>query len=33
MKPGEEERILKQVIQTAPGKNIRMLSLGTVIDV
>jgi len=33
MKPGEEERILKQVIQTAPDKNIRMLSLGTVIDV
>lgn len=33
MKPGEEERILKQVIQAAPDKNIRMLSLGTVIDV
>ena len=33
MKPGEEERILKQVIQMAPDKNIRMLSLGTVIDV
>ncbi len=33
MKPGEEERILKQVIQAAPDKDIRMLSLGTVIDV
>jgi hypothetical protein len=33
MKPGEEERILQQVIRAAPGKNIRMLSLGTVIDV
>lgn len=33
MKPGEEERILKQVIRAAPHKNIRMLSLGTVIDV
>jgi len=33
MKPGEEERIMKQVIQAAPDKNIRMLSLGTVIDV
>ena len=33
MKPGEEERILQQVIRAAPNKNIRMLSLGTVIDV
>jgi ribonuclease BN (tRNA processing enzyme) len=33
MKPGEEERILQQVIRAAPDKNIRMLSLGTVIDV
>jgi cAMP phosphodiesterase len=33
MKPGEEERILQQVIRAAPEKNIRMLSLGTVIDV
>jgi len=33
MKPGEEERILKQVIRAAPDKDIRMLSLGTVIDV
>ena len=33
MKPGEEDRILSQVIEAAPGKNIRMLSRGTVIDV
>ena len=33
MKPGEEERILRQVISAAPGKNIRMLARGTVIDV
>ena len=33
MKPGEEERILRQVIEAAPGKNIRMLARGTVIDV
>jgi cAMP phosphodiesterase len=33
MKPGEEARILRQVVQAAPDKNIRMLSLGTVIDV
>lgn len=33
MKPGEEERILRQVIKAAPGKNIRMLARGTVIDV
>ena len=33
MKPGQEDQILKQVIQGAPDKNIRMLSRGTVIDV
>ena len=33
MKPGQEERILRQVINAAPGKNIRMLARGTVIDV
>ena len=33
MKPGLEERILKQVIQAAPDKNIRMLSRGTVLTV
>ena len=33
MKPGQEERILKQVIQAAPDKNIRMLSRGTVLTV
>ena len=33
MKPGEEARILRQVIKAAPGKNIRMLSRGAVIDV
>lgn len=33
MKPGEEERILRQVIQTAPQRQIRMLARGTVIDV
>jgi cAMP phosphodiesterase len=33
MKPGEEDRILRQVIKAAPGKNIRMLSLGTVLTV
>lgn len=33
MKPGEEERILAQVIAAAPDKNIRMLSRGTVIIV
>ena len=33
MKPGEEEKILRQVLQAAPDKNIRMLSRGTVIDV
>jgi len=33
MKPGEEERILRQVIKAAPGKNIRMLARGTVIVV
>jgi cAMP phosphodiesterase len=33
MKPGEEDRILRQVIKAAPEKNIRMLTRGTVIDV
>jgi cAMP phosphodiesterase len=33
MKPGQEETILRQVINAAPGKNIRMLARGTVIDV
>lgn len=32
MKPGEEDRIFKQVLSAAPDKNIRMLSRGTVID-
>ena len=33
MKPGEERRIYEQVLEAAPGKNIRMLSAGTVLDV
>ena len=33
MKPGEEARILKQVIKGAPDKNIQMLSRGTVLNV
>ena len=33
MKPGEEKRILSQVIAASPNKNIRMLSRGTVITV
>ena len=33
MKPGQEETILEQVIRAAPGKNIRMLSRGTVLTV
>ena len=33
MKPGEEERIYEQVMRAAPDKNIRMLSLGTVLTV
>ncbi|MEX2496410.1 MAG: 3',5'-cyclic-nucleotide phosphodiesterase [Woeseia sp.] len=33
MKPGEEDRIFRQVIAAAPDKNIRMLSRGTVITV
>lgn len=33
MKPGAEEQILRQVIEAAPGRNIRMLARGTVIDV
>jgi len=33
MKPGEEDRILSQVMEAAPDKRIRMLSRGTVITV
>ncbi|HEY5643074.1 MAG TPA: 3',5'-cyclic-nucleotide phosphodiesterase [Woeseiaceae bacterium] len=33
MKPGEEDRIFRQVIEAAPGRNIRMLSRGTVLTV
>jgi ribonuclease BN (tRNA processing enzyme) len=33
MKPGEENRILAQVSAAAPGKNIQMLSRGTVLTV
>ena len=33
MKPGEEARILRQVIKGAPEKNIQMLSRGTVLTV
>lgn len=33
MKPGEEERILEQVLEAAPEKNIHMLSRGTVLTV
>jgi len=33
MKPGQEELILKQVLQAAPDMNIRMLSDGTVLTV
>ncbi|MDX1480842.1 MAG: 3',5'-cyclic-nucleotide phosphodiesterase [Woeseiaceae bacterium] len=33
MKPGEEERILEQVIAAAPARNIRMLTRGTVLSV
>lgn len=33
MKPGEESRILEQVICAAPGKKIQMLSRGTVLTV
>jgi cAMP phosphodiesterase len=33
MKPGEEERILQQVIKAAPDKKIQMLSRGTILSV
>lgn len=33
MKPGEEDTIYEQVKQAAPGKNIRMLSRGTILTV
>ena len=33
MKPGEESKILKQVLKAAPDKNIHMLSRGTILNV
>ena len=33
MKPGEEDRILGQVLKAAPDKNIQMLSRGTILTV
>lgn len=33
MKPGEEARILRQVLEAAPAKNIKMLSAGTILTV
>ena len=33
MKPGEEDKILAQVVAAAPDRNIRMLSRGTVLTV
>lgn len=33
MKPGEEDRILEQVVAAVPDKNIRMLSRGTILKV
>ncbi|MDH3748330.1 MAG: 3',5'-cyclic-nucleotide phosphodiesterase [Gammaproteobacteria bacterium] len=33
MKPGEESRILAQVVSAAPDKNIQMLSRGTILTV
>ncbi len=33
MKPGEEDKILAEVLEAAPGKKIRMLSRGVVITV
>ena len=33
MKPGEEARILDQVMEAAPGGNIRMLERGTILDI
>ena len=33
MKPGEEDRIFEQVVEAAPDKNIKMLSIGTVLHV
>jgi cAMP phosphodiesterase len=33
MKPGEEDRIFKQVLEAAPDKNIQMLSRGTILKV
>jgi len=33
MKPGQESKIISQVVEAVPDKNVRMLSVGTVIDV
>ena len=33
MKPGEEQRIFRQVVKLAPDKNIQMLSRGTILTV
>jgi ribonuclease BN (tRNA processing enzyme) len=33
MKPGEEQRILEQVVKAAPDQNIQMLSRGTILRV
>ena len=33
MKPGEEDKIFRQVKHAAPGKNIKMLSRGTILTV
>lgn len=33
MKPGEEDRILAQVMEALPDRRVRMLSRGTIIDV
>ena len=33
MKPGEERKILEQVVKAAPGQNIQMLSRGTILTV
>jgi hypothetical protein len=33
MKPGEEARILRQVVAAAPDKNIQMLSRGTILTI
>jgi hypothetical protein len=33
MKPGEEQRIFRQVVKLAPDKNIQMLSRGTILTI